>query len=99
MANIKVEVEVSKEGYELGQGAVNLLGAIKEVTSDGFQVGQDLPHLVTVAFGQMAAIEGIEKVKDEFKNDPAAFLKGVAMSLADGYAVLKGKKAIEEPKA
>ena len=89
MSKIKVEVEVSKETYELGQGLVKMLDAVLAANKDGWQMGQDLPEVAIVAFQQMSAVEGVEKIGDEMKDDPVAFGKAVALVLADAYGSVK----------
>lgn len=96
---IKVEVEVSKESYELGQGLVALLKAVMVAKRDGWQIGVDAPAIVMAAVGQMAAIEGVEKIQDEMKADPAAFAKALGLALADAYGVVQEEKALEDAAA
>lgn len=98
MALIKVEVEVSKETYELGQGLAKIVEAVMIAAKDGFQVGQDLPAVAMTAFAQMTAINGIDKIGEEMKNDPAAFYKALGLASADIYGVFKQNKE-EEPVA
>lgn len=83
---IKVEVEVEKEAYELGQGLAKVTKAAVDANADGWQMGEDLPKIAMVAFSQMAAMEGIDKIGEAMKADPAAFAKAVALGLADIYA-------------
>ena len=79
MATILVEVEVSKEAYELGVGAARIIAAVKSAVSDGWDVGQDLPPIIAALFAEMAAVEGVDKIGDEMKEDPAAFAKAVSL--------------------
>lgn len=85
----KIEVEVSKESYETVQGLVAVLKSVKEAMADGWQVGEDLPKVLMVAVAQLAAVEGIDKIDDEIKEDPAAFGKAMALGLADIYGIYK----------
>ena len=89
MALLKVEIEVSKEAYELGQGLVKIMDAVMEAKKDGWQMGTDLPQIAMAAFGQMAAIEGIDKIKAEMEENPAAFGKAMMVALADAYGIVK----------
>ncbi len=84
---IKVEVEVSKEAYELGQGVVAVLKAAKLAAADGWQLGQDLPVIAMAAFGQVAALQGVDQIGVEIKEDPAAFAKAISLSIADAYGM------------
>lgn len=65
----KIEVEVSKEAYELGEGLKNFAVAIKEAMADGWQMGDDLPKIVTAAVASLLpALQGVEKMKAEAKD-------------------------------
>jgi len=99
LAKIKVEVEVSKETHELCVGLVEMTKAVVLAQSDGWQVGSDLPAIALAAFGQMAAIEGVDKIGAEIKEDPAAFTKAIALGLADVYSVLRPEEVVPEVEA
>ena len=86
---VKVEVEVSKEAYELGTGAARIIKAVKNAVADGWQAGEDLPPIIASLFAEMAAVEGVDKINEEMKEDPAAFAKAVALALSDVYAAVK----------
>jgi hypothetical protein len=92
MAKIKIEIEVSKETYELGQGLVAMLTAVMVAKKDGWQMGTDIPAVAMAAFGQMAAIEGIDLIDEEIKEDPSAFGKSLMCALADGYGAVKAEE-------
>ena len=91
MSTIKVEVEVSKETHEACAGIVAMLVAVKEAKKDGWQAGQDLPKIAMVAFGQMAAIEGVDLIDDEMREDPVAFARALALGISDGVSALRKK--------
>lgn len=93
MATIKIEVEVSKETHEACVGMVNMLVAVKLAKADGWQPGKDLPAIALAAFGQMAAIEGIEQIDDEMREDPVAFSRALALGIADGVSAMQKKDA------
>ena len=97
MAKIKVEVEVSKEAYELGQGVVNLLEVIKKALVDGWDLGVDLPAILVAAVQQLSAVEGIDKLGEEYDEDLAAFSKAFGLSLADAVKAWKQKPSPEAP--
>lgn len=78
---IKVETEVTKETYELGQGIDNFIGALQTALKDGWQVGQDLPVVLTAAIGHLVpAMQGAEQIGAETK-DVQAFANGVYLGL------------------
>lgn len=93
MSTVTVQVEVSKETYELGQGILAMIKAVIEANKDGWQMGADIPALAVAAFGQMTAVEGIDQIPTEIEENPAAFGKALALTIADGYAALKKKDA------
>lgn len=67
---LKVNVEVTKEAYELAQGINKFVGAVRASLADGWQTGQDVPAIVTAAIGSLVpSIQGIEKIKDEAKKE------------------------------
>lgn len=92
---MKVEIEVTKETYEFGQGIVEILKSVLVAKRDGWNVGQDLPAILMTAVSQLAAVEGIDKISEEAKNDPAAFGKALMCALADGYAAIEAEKELD----
>lgn len=92
MEKVKLEVEVAKEAYELGEGLASMVLAVKDALKDGFQPGQDLPAVVTAAFTKLVpAVEGMDKLDDELKEDAKAFLDALYLSLGKGVAELLKK--------
>lgn len=80
---IKVEVEVSKEAYELGQGLAVFIKAAKQALNDGFQPGQDLPALMMSAMNDLLpAVQGLDQIEAEIKEDGQAFRQAVALGLS-----------------
>ena len=88
MTQIDVTVGgVAQQTHELLEGIGNLVYGVRTVTSDGFQAGSDIPAIITTALGQMAAINGVDQIGAEFKEDKVAFAKAVlagGAKLADG---------------
>lgn len=79
MANIQVTLEASKELTELGQGLAKFLAAVKLATADGFQVGADLPPLISAAVAELVpAVQGVTLIGEEAK-DKKAFANAVAV--------------------
>lgn len=94
MEKIKIEVEVSKEAHEVGVALLGVLKAVKLALADGFQVGQDLPVLITAAISELPkAIEGVDKLPEEAKQDTVAFIKALTLPVADMVEVLLVPKA------
>jgi len=91
---VSVEIEVSKEAYELGSGAARFIKAVKDALADGWETGQDLPLVVSALFAEMAAIEGVDQLDDEYKEDPAAFAKAVMLGLSDIYGAVKPSEPV-----
>jgi len=82
MEKIKIEVEVPKELYELGSGVGNFIIATKEALADGWDMSKDIPAIMTAAMTElMPAVSGISKIDDEFKEDPAAAVQAISVSL------------------
>lgn len=83
MAKVKIELEVAKEAHELAQGLVEMVKAVKEAMKDGFQVGQDVPVIVSAAVQKLpAAIDGLDKLPEELK-DAGSFAKAMVVAAAD----------------
>lgn len=78
----KVEVEVSKEAHELGEGIQKFVKAARQALADGWQPGQDLPVILSSALSDLApALQGAEKIAAE-QADKQAFANAVYLSLS-----------------
>ena len=84
MAKQSVTVEVENETYELGLALVGLVKAVKDVVADG---KVDIAEVVAAVIGQVdplvKAVQGIDQLPAEAKEDFAAFAKALALPLAD----------------
>lgn len=79
MALAQVTLECSKELTELGQGLAKFLAAVKLATADGWQMGADLPAVISSAMAELVpAINGVTLIADEAK-DKKAFANAVAV--------------------
>lgn len=80
---IKAEVEVSKEAYELGVALAKLVKEGKKILADGVQA-QDAIALLNVILDKeiIAGIEGLEKVKEELKDNKGAFVTAFVVAAA-----------------
>lgn len=84
MQTVSVPVTVSKEAYELGQGVVKFVAALKGALSNGFQPGQDIPIVVAAAITELIpAMDGVQLMADELKTDQVAFASAFVLSAKD----------------
>lgn len=82
METIKVEIELPKEAYELAKGLGAFGAAVKAALADGWQIGQDMPVIITAAVANVVpALEGASAVTDEAKLDPVGFGQALAEGL------------------
>ena len=88
---IKVETEVEKEAYELFQAFAVIVKSVKGALDDGFQMEKDLPVIVAQALTVIGAITNINKLGDNWKEDPGAFIKAASIGGADIAAVFLKK--------
>lgn len=88
MANVQVQVDVSKEMNEMMDAIVGVVEAMKQALADGFQPGQDLPAIVLAAVNLLPpALQGMDLIGDELKQNPKEFANAAAL----GAAKLLGK--------
>lgn len=81
---IDKSVKVSKEADELMVAIAAITKATKVALKDGFQPGQDLPAIVTVAFSQLlTAIDGIDKLPEEAKSELGALMRAASLGVVD----------------
>lgn len=75
MSVIQVQVPVSKEANELGDGVVKFLGDVRKALSDGWQPAQDLPAFLQATIADLVpAIQGVENLGAESKENEEAFV-------------------------
>lgn len=90
----KVEIEVSKEMYELGKGLTDFVAAVKKELDDngGWDAADDLPGVISAAvMSLLPAMEGVSNISLELEEDKAAFARAVLVSLS-GIADVFTKK-------
>lgn len=93
MEKIKKEIEVSKEASELFDALVKIVKVVKEVSKDGFQITTDLPAIVVAAVAELPkAVEGLDKLPAEAKEDTGAFVKAAMLSASDMVELFKAPK-------
>ena len=78
---IKRELECTKESTELMEGLTALVDAYFEAVKDGWQLGQDLPVIITAAVQKLLpAFQGIEKLGSEIK-DTEKFINSLFVTI------------------
>lgn len=91
---MQVQVKVSKEMHELGLGVAAFVAAVKTALDDGFQYGDDIPDIISSAIGDLLpSLTGIDNIGLEYKEDPEAFFKTLALmgvDVAKALGVVKG---------
>lgn len=81
---IQAQVDVTKNGYALGEGIKQVVKAIKESCADGWQPDQDLPEIVIKSITALApVIGGITQLDNEATENTEEFVTGL---------MLKGKE-------
>lgn len=81
---LDITVQVTKEAHEIGEALKNIAKAVKDAMADGWQAGTDIPAIVVNSLNPlMSAIDGYDKLPDEFKNETEAATKGVMIPLID----------------
>lgn len=90
MEKLVVQVEVSKEAYELAQALVKLASVVKEQLADGWEPLSDIPAVIMTAIRELpAAINGVDQLDDEMKADPSAFAQAFLVSAGDMAKMFK----------
>lgn len=86
---VQVQVACAKELYELSKGLADFVLDVRKAVADGWQPGADLPALLTSAVGRLVpAMQGVEKLKDEYAGSKKEFLLGALVPLADVLGTL-----------
>lgn len=82
--NMLVEVEVSKEAYELGQGLSKFHRAVKEALANGWQSDQDMSPIIQSALADLVpAMQGADQSLTEAQTDTQAFANSVYLGISD----------------
>ncbi len=86
MSNVSIKTNVSKETYELVIGLAGFVGEIKSCLADGWQPGTDIPIVMSAAISNLVtAVQGLELIKIEAKEDPAAFSRALSIGLSSMF--------------
>lgn len=71
-----------KELFELGDGLGKFSLAVKKALEDGWQMGEDLPTILTAAMTTLIpAVQGMEKFGDEVGEDLEGSVKALVATL------------------
>ena len=90
MATKDITVKVSKESYELGEGMASFIGAVKAALADGWNLGDDLPAIVSAAMTNLVpAVDGLTELDDEWAEDKASFMRAWALAGAQVFEKLQ----------
>lgn len=71
MEYVEVTLKLPKESLELAKGTKAFLLALKKAVDDGFQVGADVPAIISAAISDLVpAMEGSSGIAAEAAADP-----------------------------
>lgn len=88
MEYVDKQVKVAKEMYEVFQAVGMIVDAAKAALKDGWQPGTDIPMVLMAAMPALGtAIQGMDKIPVEMKEDLSSFL----MAGAVGGSEIAGK--------
>lgn len=74
-------VKVSKEADELADGIARCIVSIRKALADGWQPGSDLPVVLSSVMADLVpAVQGVEKLGAEKKENVQAFVTAFALS-------------------
>ena len=91
MSKIKIEVEVAKETYELGDAVASIVKSIADKKADGLSATEIATSLTENVGKIMTALDGSGKVKAEYAEDPEEFLNAVTLPITKSVAALLPK--------
>jgi hypothetical protein len=93
MEKIKIESEVPKELHELVSVLVEMIVLTKEQLKDGFQLDKDLGPILALAVSKLPlAVEGMEKISEEIKQDLPGAIKAISIESANLLSAFLVKK-------
>lgn len=83
-----VEVAVAENSYDLMIKMAAFIAAVKTALADGWQMGSDLPVIVTAAIQDLVpAIQDGQKVGDEYAADKAAVIRAALLGAEEMIAI------------
>jgi len=88
MERVKLEIEVTKEIYEVGKAIQTVLTETKKALADGVDV-TDIPSIIAASIGDLSrAISGLSSIPAEFIGDPIEAVQGVINPVLLGVRAL-----------
>ncbi len=93
MPNVEKVVQVSDKAEAVMKGLVTLVAVSKQAIADGFQLGQDVPLIVTQSAADViAAVSASQEVGADWAADQAGVEKALALGLVDLKEAILPKK-------
>lgn len=94
MKTVIKQVEVPEAMDKFGTELKNFVVAVETALADGWQMGQDLPVIITSAVQNLVpAISDVKAAGDDLTADPVMSAKSMSLNLADMIAPLVKKPA------
>lgn len=89
MDYVDIQFKGAKETHEIGVAVKGVIAAYKQAVADGWQAGTDIPAILMASYGKLTdAIDGANKIGDEFKGEPVKAAMGMLVPLAQGVELL-----------
>lgn len=84
MEKVNISLEVPKELKEVSDALLKIVVECKKALADGFQLGQDVPVVISQCAGPvLVALEGVGKISEEISGDRKAALQSIILGLLD----------------
>lgn len=80
MATKEIQIRVSKELTELGDGVAKFLKVLKDEAIDGFDVTDISTILASAMTDLLPALDGVTLIADEMVDDRLAFINAAALT-------------------
>lgn len=78
------EVQCTKELLEVGEAFAATFKAARDALSDGWQPGEDIPHIAAAAMSNMlVALDGASKIPAEFRTAKKASVNAIMVPVGD----------------
>jgi hypothetical protein len=89
---VKLEVELDKEIFEVGNCIKSIIKAYKTAVADGFTPATDIPAILLASIADlMKALDGVQNIGAEFKDSPVTASKSVIIPILEGVELLLQK--------
>jgi hypothetical protein len=95
MEKIVKQVELPKELQEVLEVLVELIKVTKEQLKDGFDLSKDLGPILAIAVAKLPlAVDGMDKIGEELKNDLPGTIKASGIFAAELVEIFAKKEEI-----